>query len=185
VAELTGKTAEKVEPRVAMVRCAGTHGQAVKAHDYHGIEDCLAANLLFGGPKTCKYGCLGFGTCVKSCPFGALSMNPDGLPVVNRQKCTGCGKCQQVCPKAVIAMVPIGAHVRVNCNSKDRGAVARKACSVACIGCSLCKRACPYDAITMENNLAVVDSSICLSKCSEAICLKDCPTKAIRPLVEA
>jgi Na+-translocating ferredoxin:NAD+ oxidoreductase subunit B len=183
VAEITGKAAAAVEPRIAQVRCAGTGGKAVKSYEYRGVKDCAAANLLFGGQKACRYGCLGFGTCVNSCPFNAMTMSAEGLPIIDPDKCTGCGKCETVCPKKVIAMMPLGARVRVNCNSRDKGAVARKACSAACIGCTLCMRECPYGAIKMENNLAVVDPHICMEKCTDAKCLAKCPTKANRPVV--
>lgn len=183
VAELTGKAAAAVEPRIAQVKCAGIEGKAVKAYQYNGIADCTAANLLFGGQKSCKYGCLGFGTCVRSCPFNAMTMDAAGLPIIDAEKCTGCGKCETVCPKKVITMMPLNAHVRVNCNSRDKGPVARKACSAACIGCSLCMRECSYGAVKMESNLAVVDHHICIAECSDAKCLAKCPTKAIRPAV--
>jgi len=183
VAELTGKAAAPVEPRIAQVKCAGVAGKAVQGYDYVGVDDCVAANLLFGGPKACKFGCLGLGTCVRNCPFDAMTMSPEGLPVIDPDKCTGCGKCETVCPKQVIAMMPLGAHVRVNCNSKDKGPMARKACGAACIACTLCMRECPYGAIKMENNLAVVDPKVCVEQCSEAKCLVKCPTKAIRQVV--
>ncbi|EAX48120.1 electron transport complex, RnfABCDGE type, B subunit [Thermosinus carboxydivorans Nor1] len=183
VAELTGKVAEAVEPRIAQVKCAGVAGKAAKDYEYQGVQDCVAASLLAGGFKTCKYGCLGLGTCAKNCTFNAITMSPDGLPVIDPDKCTGCGKCETVCPKQVITMMPLGARVRVNCNSKDKGAVARKACSVACIGCSLCARECPHGAIKIENNLATVDAHICKEQCTDAKCLTKCPTKAIRPAV--
>lgn len=183
VAELTGKAAATVEPRIAQVRCAGGEGKAGKSYLYEGVRDCLAASLMFGGNKSCKYGCLGLGTCVNNCPFDAMTMSPEGLPVIDPDKCTGCGKCETVCPKKVITMMPLVAKVRVNCNSKDKGAVARKACSVACIACTLCMRECPHGAITMDNNLAVVNPQICHSVCNDARCLSKCPTKAIRPAV--
>jgi len=183
VADLTGKAAAPMEPQIAQVKCAGTLSKAVRSYEYKGVQDCTAANLLFGGPKSCKYGCLGLGTCVKSCPFDAMVMSDDGLPIIDPEKCTSCGKCVSVCPKQVISLMPIGARVRVNCNSKDKGAVAKKACTIACIGCSLCMRQCPYGAIKMENNLAIVDAKICEQLCSDALCLSKCPTKAIRPFV--
>jgi len=183
VAELTGKAAAPMEPQIAQVMCAGTHSKAGKAYEYSGIQDCIAANLLFGGHKSCKHGCLGLGTCVKACPFGAMTMSADGLPIIDPDKCTACNKCVSVCPKQVISLKPLGSRVRVNCNSKDKGAVAKKACSIACIGCSLCMRQCPHGAIKMENNLAVVDAKICETQCSNALCLSKCPTKAIRPFV--
>ncbi|HWR07980.1 RnfABCDGE type electron transport complex subunit B [Sporomusa sp.] len=183
VGDLTGKTAAAVEPRIAQVKCAGTHTRAVKASEYHGVQDCVAANLLFGGPKSCKYGCLGLGTCVKACPFGAMAMSEDGLPIIDPDKCTGCAKCETVCPKKVIGMMPIGAHVRVNCNSHDKGAVAKKACTAACIGCTLCLKECPHGAIKMDNNVAVVDAKVCMEKCDSPTCLAKCPTKAIKQAV--
>ncbi|SDE73500.1 RnfABCDGE type electron transport complex subunit B [Sporomusa acidovorans] len=183
VGQLTGKAAAEVEPRIAQVRCAGSRAKAVKANEYQGVQDCVAANLLFGGPKSCKYGCLGLGTCVKACPFGAMTMSEDGLPVIDPDKCTGCGKCETLCPKSVITMMPIGAHVRVNCNSHDKGAVAKKACSSACIGCTLCMKECPHGAIKMDKNLAVVDAKVCMEKCTNPVCLAKCPTKAIKQAV--
>lgn len=185
VADLTGKAAAPMEPKVAHVKCAGDNQKAVRAYEYSGVEDCVAANMLFGGAKSCKYGCLGLGTCVKACPFGAIEMGADGLPIIDEEKCTACNKCVSVCPKQVIALMPLDSHVRVNCNSKDKGPVAKKACEVACIGCSLCMRQCPHGAVTMENNLAIVDPKVCKEKCTEALCLSKCPTKAIRPFVRS
>lgn len=180
VGDLTGKAAPEMEPRVAHVKCAGSVDKAVKVYNYSGIQDCFAASLMQGGQKACQHGCLGFGNCAKACPFGALSMGENGLPIVNLKKCTGCGKCETICPKHVIEMVPVGAHVNVNCNSKDKGAQARKACTVSCLGCGICSKNCPHGAIKIENNLAVVDSHICYEKCTEPTCTAKCPTKAIQ-----
>lgn len=179
VATLTGKVAPEVEPRIAHVKCSGGHSKAVKNYEYKGVHDCVAASLLQGGPKGCQNGCLGLGTCVKNCPFDAMTMSEEGLPIIDPKKCTGCGKCETVCPKHVMQMVPIGAAVTVNCNSKDKGAVARKLCTVSCIGCGICSKNCPHGAIKIENNLAIVDSSICLQKCNERTCVAKCPTGAI------
>lgn len=183
VAELTGKAAGSVDAVNAQVRCAGSKCNAIDKYKYDGVQDCVAANLLMGGAKGCQYGCLGFGTCANNCPFDAMYMSEEGLPVIDLDLCTGCGKCESVCPKNIIQMVPAGATVRINCSSKDKGSVALKQCSVACTGCGLCKRNCSYGAIQVENNLAVIDSNICVSKCSEATCLLKCPTGAIRPVV--
>ena len=183
VAELTGKTMAKIEPRIAQVRCAGTYSKAIRSNEYCGVDDCVAANLIFGGDKACKYGCLGLGSCAKACPFGAITMSPEGLPIVSPEKCTGCGVCESTCPKKVISMMPLGAPVRVNCNSHDRGPQAKKACSAACIGCTLCMKNCPYEAIKMDNNLAVIDEHVCLEKCSNPVCLEKCPTGAIKPAI--
>jgi len=180
VAEITGKAAEQLESRVAHVRCKGSISKASLSYNYNGIKECAAASLIQGGPKGCKNGCIGFGDCVKSCPFGAMTMGEEGLPVVDMKKCTGCGKCEASCPKNVIQIIPINLTVKVNCNSKDKGAVARKVCSTACLGCGICAKNCSYGAIEIQNNLAVVDTKICIKNCSEATCVAKCPTGAIK-----
>lgn len=185
VAELTGKSAGDVEAKVAHVRCSGDLSNTVMKYEYKGIKECTAANLLQGGPKSCQYGCLGFGTCVKNCPFDALTMGPKGLPVVDTYRCTGCGSCVNACPKDVIELRPLGSKVAVNCNSKDKGAQVRKSCKVGCIGCGLCLKNCSYKAIKLENNLAVVDYHICVEKCSEPTCIAKCPTGAIKKILNA
>lgn len=60
-------------------------------------------------------------------------------------------------------------RVYVQCVNKDKGAVARKACTVSCIGCGKCVKVCPFEAITLENNLAYIDPYKCKScrKCEE------------------
>ena len=184
VAELTGKVAEKMDPRAAHIKCAGSPDKAINAFNYSGIQDCIAANLVLDGPKGCKYGCIGFGNCVRSCPFGALTMGPNELPIVDMKKCTGCGACETACPKHVIEMLPLNAHVKVDCSSKDKGAVSRKLCKAACLGCGMCKRTCPYGAIVTEHNLAKVDTSICVEKCCDPVCIAKCPTGAIQLQVQ-
>jgi len=57
--------------------------------------------------KVCTIGCLGLGTCARACPFDAISMGPQGLPVVSENKCTGCGTCERVCPKHIINLSSI------------------------------------------------------------------------------
>lgn len=179
VAELTGKAAEKVEPRIAHIRCRGTGDKAVLSYNYKGVKDCRAASMVQGGPKGCKNGCVGFGSCVEACHFGAMSMGESGLPIVDKKKCTGCAACEAACPKNVIQMISANAKVKVDCNSKDKGAIARKLCSAACIGCGICAKNCSYGAIEVKNNLAVVDHKICMEKCSDATCIAKCPTGAI------
>lgn len=180
VAELTGKVAEEVEPRYAYIHCNGCKNNSSDKYIYEGIDDCICANILLNGPKSCEYGCLGLGTCVKNCPFDAIKIGDNNLPIIDREKCSGCGKCQSVCPKKVIQMALENSIVAVDCNNKEKGAKAKKSCNVPCIGCGLCAKKCEHGAIKIENNLAVVDSSICIEKCNEPLCVNSCPTGAIK-----
>lgn len=183
VAELTGKKAAATEPHYAHLKCRGTQTAAVAAMNYQGVPDCAAAKLIQGGPKACKFGCIGFGNCVRACPFGALSMGEDGLPVVDKDICTGCGKCVSTCPQHIMELVTFTAPVEVNCSSHDKGPAARKKCTNACIGCGMCMRNCSHEpkAIKLEKFLAVVDQKIC-ADCQNPTCLTKCPTGAINAL---
>jgi ferredoxin len=60
--------------------------------------------------------------------------------------------------------------------NKDKGGVAKKACTAACIGCKKCEKECPFDAITVENNLAYIHDDKC-KLCRK--CVAVCPTNAI------
>ncbi|MGL5345784.1 MAG: RnfABCDGE type electron transport complex subunit B [Peptostreptococcaceae bacterium] len=179
VAELTGKKAEEIEPRYAYVKCSGCKDKANLKYEYDGIADCICANSILGGPKECIYGCIGLGTCVKNCPFEAIEMGENRLPIIDKDKCTGCGKCESICPKKVISMDPIECKVQISCNSKDKGAIAKKACSVSCIGCGICVKNCEHKAINIENNLAIISHQICIENCDNPVCMSKCPTGAI------
>jgi len=48
--------------------------------------------------------CIGCGTCVDRCQFGALDV-PDDLLVISSDNCVGCGVCAIVCPEDALALV--------------------------------------------------------------------------------
>lgn len=104
VAAVLGLTVEEKEPEISKVSCYYGIGEADLKYTYNGFFDCRAAMLLYGGTKECDIGCLGLGTCVRSCPFGALSMGENNLPLVNKSLCTSCGICTEVCPKGIISL---------------------------------------------------------------------------------
>jgi NADPH-dependent glutamate synthase beta subunit-like oxidoreductase/NAD-dependent dihydropyrimidine dehydrogenase PreA subunit len=102
IAGILGVKVEAKEPDIASPGCTYGVKDADIKYIYDGLNDCKAATLLNGGMKVCSIGCLGLGSCVKACMFGALSMGPDGLPVVDEDRCTGCGACERTCPKGII-----------------------------------------------------------------------------------
>ena len=173
VAEILGLDAAAAEPMVAVVRCNGTCANRPRVNQYDGAKSCAIAASLYGGETGCSFRCFGCGDCVSACQFGAIRMNPEtGLPEVDESKCTACGACAKACPRNIIEIRPQGKKSRrvyVQCVNKDKGAVARKACTVACIGCGKCVKVCPFEAITLENNLAYIDPNKCKScrKCEE------------------
>jgi len=176
IARILGEKLEKRVKRTATLHCYG--GTRVEDRfSYRGIKDCLAANLVLGGQKNCSWGCLGFGSCVEVCPFDAIKMSDEGLPVVDNGKCKACNKCVQICPKKLFRLIAVNQNVYVACSSHDLGKDTRSVCSVGCIACRKCEQVCPSDAIHVLDNLAVIEYNKCTS-CGE--CVKVCPMKTIR-----
>jgi electron transport complex protein RnfB len=166
--------------KIAEIYCLGTRDVAPDRFEYQGVQDCNAAMMYAGGFKICQYGCLGLGTCVEACPFEAISMGEDGLPVVDPERCTGCGICAKACPRGVIRIVNAERGGKyVPCNSKDRGRATRQACEVGCIGCKACVKACPQEAIVVEDYLAVIDREKC-DNCGE--CVESCRREIIKDI---
>jgi len=160
----------------AFVKCAGDCDKAKENYVYSGAMDCTAMNVVpNGGSKACTYGCMGYGSCVKACPFDAIHI-VNGIAVVDKGKCKACGKCVAVCPRHLIEIIPYKSNYTVNCSSNDKGKDVMSACSVGCIGCMLCTKQCEFGAITVENNIAHIDYSKCTG-CGK--CAEKCPKKII------
>lgn len=177
IGEIMGISAGDSEKQVAFVKCAGTCEKASTQYDYVGVKDCnLAKRVPGGGPKACDYGCIGFGSCVKACPFDAIHVI-DGVAYVDKEACKACGKCVATCPNHLIELVPYKAEHLVQCSNQDLGKKVLKVCSAGCIACHICEKNCPSEAITVENNVAHIDYSKC-TNCG--ICASKCPKKVIR-----
>lgn len=176
IAQIMGVEAQQVTPKVARVHCRGTKEAAYSKGVYQGISTCYASHLV-GGHKKCVYGCLGFGDCVRACPFEAMYMGEDGLPVIIEEKCTGCGNCVEACPRNILDLHPLSQEIIVFCRSKDRGPIARKVCKNACIACGICSRACP-EGIVIEDYLAVIKDYKKIPQ-DKIPAIEKCPTNSI------
>lgn len=180
IAQALGREVSASAPKTAVVRCNGNCENRPHTNLYDGAKSCAIAHNLYVGETACAYGCLGCGDCVAVCAFDAIHMDPTtGLPIVDDTKCVACGACVKACPRNIIELRnkgPKDRRVYVSCVNKEKGASARKACSVACIACTKCKQECPFDAITIENNLAYIDYTKC-RLCRK--CVAVCPTHAI------
>ena len=144
IAEIMGVVAEKTERMTAFVMCSGSSDAAKTKYDNNECIDCHTAARLGGGLKECSFACLGLGSCVKKCMYGALSIE-NGVAVVacsSKDKgkdtrnacdagCIGCGICAKNCEAEAITVVD-------NCAVIDYA---------KCTGCGLCQEKCPRAAI--------------------------------------
>lgn len=180
VANILGRAAVEKDPQVAVLLCNGNCDSRPKTSNYDGAKTCSIATSVYGGDTGCQFGCHGLGDCVEVCNFDALYIDEEtGLPVVDDEKCTACGACVKECPKDLFELrkrAKKDRKIYVACKNEDKGGIAKKSCSSACIGCSKCFKVCPFEAITMNNNLAYIDSDKC-RLCRK--CVIECPTNAI------
>ncbi|MDD4143353.1 MAG: RnfABCDGE type electron transport complex subunit B [Prolixibacteraceae bacterium] len=183
IADILGLVAVKKDPRVAFIRCNGVCEFRPDTSNYDGVKTCAIESLVYSGETDCQWGCLGYGDCYEACDFNAIELRPQlGVPLIIDDNCVACGACVEACPNNLIELrkkFPKNRKVVVACRNQDKGAVAVKACKVACIGCGKCVKVCPFDAITLENNLAFIDSDKC-KLCRK--CPPVCPTGAILEL---
>lgn len=183
IATVMGLEAAESEPMVAVLRCNGSSKNAPDKIVYEGAASCAFSHYLSAGKSGCPNGCLGDGDCVASCQFDAIYIDTaTGLPVISDSKCVACGACITACPRSIIELRPKGKKDRriyISCINNEKGAVAKKNCTVACIACTKCVKECAYDAITITNNVAYIDASKC-KFCRK--CVVVCPTGAITEL---
>ncbi len=161
---------------VAQVHCRGGHDVSEYTFDYHGLQDCTALHLMFGGDKVCKNSCLGLGTCIRVCPVDAIGYDDEGKVWVDRDICISCGKCIEVCPTGVMKWIPYDADYIVACNNTDPAKVVRKHCKVGCIACGICVKRSPEGGFVIENNLSSIDYS---SDGDRSAAAEKCPPKCI------
>lgn len=176
IAKIMGVEAGEIVPMAAHVMCRGNCDNCDTKLEYVGASSCKMAAQLFGGPKSCTFGCLGFGDCVNVCDHDAITLE-NGIAKIDPSLCGGCKKCMKACPHNIIDLVPVNVvKAMVMCKNHDKGAQTRKACSAGCIGCMKCVKNCPEGAITIDKFCAYVDQDKCIG-CGK--CAEGCPTNAI------
>ncbi len=177
VGEIMGVAAGESAKMVAYVKCAGDCDSTSDLYQYNGIQDCrFAKQVVNGGPKSCSYGCMGFGTCERECPFDAIHVI-NGIAVVDQDACKSCEKCVKVCPQNIISMEQYKRPYIVQCDSRAKGKEVMSACKVGCISCHLCEKACEFDAVHVVDNIAYIDQDKCTG-CGA--CAEKCPKKIIK-----
>lgn len=175
IAKIMGAEAENGPKQVAIVRCQGNHDIAKQKYNYEGPLTCEDAHLVGGGPKACAYGCLGYGSCQKACPFDAITIE-NGLAIINKERCKACRACVLACPRNLIYIGNADTSCQVTCKSYDKGKMVKASCDKGCIGCGLCVKQCEFGAISLEKGLATIDAEKCTA-CGK--CISKCPTQAI------
>ncbi|MDD5082753.1 MAG: 4Fe-4S binding protein [Dehalococcoidales bacterium] len=168
--------------RRAVVQCGGN---SEVIFNYSGAMTCKGAAQLQRGNKQCPYACLGIGDCVKVCPEGAISIEPEtGVAAINWDKCTGCGLCLLECPQKVIKLVPEDTKIGFLCNYAPlRDIPGREKCEAGCIHCRKCFLACEAGAITWNKEKAVPEFDA--RKCTLCLkCIDACKQKVLRVVVD-
>ena len=175
IAKLLGIEIKDEEPTVAVVHCNGGIENCADKFEYKGNPTCAANASLLGGNKACSFACLGCGDCKAVCPENAISVE-GRLAQVDPDRCISCGACISTCPKGIIDRIPSSSPVYVACSSKCRGKDVMNVCKVGCIACGICAKSCPHGAITMQDNLPVID----YTKCTGCLtCVEKCPRHII------
>jgi len=178
ISAILGVETGSIEQKTAIVSCNGDCNAQQKKMEYKGIKSCEAAKHFYGGENACAFGCLGYGDCQTACPGSAICMEGNLAHIV-KNLCTGCGLCVKACPNKLISITKADIPVFIACKNIEKGAVVRKKCTSGCIACTKCVKECPEGAITIMENLAVIDYSKC-SGCGK--CIDVCITKCILKL---
>jgi electron transport complex protein RnfB len=114
--------------------------------------------------KKCAVGCIACETCVRVCPFDAISMDGD-LAVLDHERCRVCGLCVPHCPTRAIA-------------GREEPSPRVEIIGEKCTGCGICTMVCPVDAIEGEKKEV---HRVLEERCVGCLlCIDRCPKEAIR-----
>jgi len=158
ITAIMGNAPQETEALMAVVHCKGGHAEARVRSRYSGIPDCHAAMLSGNGSLICQEACLGLGSCVRACPYGAIAITENGIAAVNPALCTGCGRCVAACPRSLIELIPRLHKIFLGCNNRDHGSRVSEYCSVGCTTCGICVEATrASSAISIDDNIPRLD----------------------------
>jgi len=128
--------ADNVQRRpVFLCNCCGCCCEQLQAIRRHGLP---AVNPSGFQPTSDPAACKGCGRCARSCPIGAIALEPTPgvakrrqvlAPVVDLERCIGCGVCARACPQHALSLVrrpkqptvPASAFERVTAMALERG----------------------------------------------------------------
>lgn len=112
------------------------------------------------------------------CPVGGNAVADKiakimGVEIESKEKMTAFVKCSGDCENAVPRAHYIGIS---DCSAACASGLSPWACDYGCLGFGSCAAACPFDAISIENGVAVVDRLKCRA-CGK--CVAACPKHLI------
>ena len=114
--------------------------------------------------KKCNVGCIACETCVRICPFDAISMEGN-LAVLDHERCRVCGLCIPRCPTQSI-------------EGRDLPFPRVEIIEDRCTGCGICTMICPVNAIEGEKKEV---HTVLEDRCVGCLlCIDGCPEEAIR-----
>ncbi len=181
IAAILGVSVEAKEPDIARPGCTYGVRDADQKYLYDGLEDCRAAALLSGGMKLCNIGCLGLGTCAKACPFAAITMGPEGLPVVDEERCTGCGTCERDCPKNIITLSSVTRRILREYTVEDCTTPCQRACPA---GIDICEYIRLINEGDYHGAVRIIKERMPFPAVIGRICPRPCETECRRNLTD-
>ncbi len=181
IAAVMGVAIEAKEPDIARPGCTYSVSEAARKFEYKGLSDCQAASFLYGGMKVCDVGCLGLGSCMRACPFDAIVMSDNGLPVVIEENCTGCGTCERVCPKNIIKLSSVTRRILQEYVTDDCTTPCQRACPA---GINICEYIRHIDEGNPSKAVQIIKERNPFPTVIGRICPRPCENECRRNLVD-